>query len=89
MGGRSSPGQEGPLHDPPSLPQGWIAQWDAAWKRYYFVCLSTGMSQWEIPTQAAPTPSTPTPTPGQETSPFAQPGEQQGLDEEMGLTVSR
>lgn len=99
MSGPATPGQEGPSYSPPSLPQGWIAQWDATSKKYYFVQLSTGHSQWETPTHAAPTVGTPTPTPGQETSPFAQPGLQQemaergieggqnGSDGERGLTV--
>jgi hypothetical protein len=94
----ATPGQEGPEYGPPSLPQGWIAQWDGTSKTYYFVQLSTGKSQWETPTQAAPTVGTPTPTPGQETSPFPQPGQQQnmgergiqgGQDGERGFTVSR
>ena len=94
----ATPGQEGPSYGPPSLPQGWIAQWDGTSKKYYFVQLSTGMSQWETPTQAAPTVGTPTPTPGQETSPFPQPGQQEdmgergiqgGQDGERGLEVSR
>lgn len=94
----ATPGQEGPSYGPPSLPQGWIAQWDGNSKKYYFVQLSTGMSQWETPTQAAPTVGTPTATPGQETSPFPQPGQQQGMGErgfqggqdgERGLEVSR
>lgn len=89
MGYPATPGQEGPSYGPPPLPQGWIAQWDGDSKKYYFVQLSTGMSQWETPTQAAPTVGTPTQTPGQETSPFPQPGQQQeGQDGERGLGVS-
>lgn len=45
------PGQEGPSYAPPQLPEGWIPQWDANSKKYYFVQLSTGASQWETPTQ--------------------------------------
>lgn len=55
MAGPGSPGSDGPTFAPPPLPAGWIAQWDAASKRYYFVQLSTGKSQWETPTEAAPT----------------------------------
>ena len=77
MTGPATPGQEGPSYGPPSLPQGWIAQWDGVSKKYYFVQLSTGQSQWETPTRAAPTVTTPTATPGHDTSPFPQPREQQ------------
>lgn len=53
MAGPASP-NEGPTFEPPQLPPGWIAQWDGASKKYYYVQLSTGVSQWETPTQAAP-----------------------------------
>lgn len=59
MAGPTSPSSEGPSFAPPSLPPGWIAQWDGASKKYYYVQLATGASQWEIPTQAAKTGSTP------------------------------
>ncbi|CAI4211547.1 unnamed protein product [Parascedosporium putredinis] len=51
----------GPTYAPPPLPAGWIAQWDGASRKYYFVQLSTGDSQWETPTEAAPTGVTPGP----------------------------
>ncbi|KAI8086992.1 uncharacterized protein B0P05DRAFT_533227, partial [Gilbertella persicaria] len=35
---------------PPSLPLGWIALWDEASQRYYYVEQATGTTQWEIPT---------------------------------------
>jgi hypothetical protein len=98
MTGPATPGQEGPSYGPPSLPQGWIAQWDGTSKKYYFVQLSTGHSQWETPTQPAPTAGTPTATPGQDMSPFPQPGQQQvmgerglndGSDGERGFGVSQ
>lgn len=54
MAGPPSPGGEGPTYAPPPLPAGWIAQWDAQSKKYYFVQLSTGTSQWEVPTEPAP-----------------------------------
>ncbi|KAK8094846.1 ww domain-containing protein [Apiospora hydei] len=54
MAGPASPGTEGPTYEPPSLPPGWIAQWDGSSKKYYFVSISTGVSQWETPSQAAP-----------------------------------
>jgi hypothetical protein len=54
MAGPSSPGSDGPTFGPPPLPPGWIAQWDASSRKYYFVQLSTGASQWETPTEAAP-----------------------------------
>ncbi|KAI1460969.1 hypothetical protein F4805DRAFT_454417 [Annulohypoxylon moriforme] len=53
MAGPASP-NEGPTFEPPQLPPGWIAQWDGASKKYYYVQLSTGVSQWDTPTQAAP-----------------------------------
>ncbi|KAI1269590.1 hypothetical protein F5Y18DRAFT_104081 [Xylariaceae sp. FL1019] len=53
MAGPASP-NEGPTFEPPHLPPGWIAQWDGASRKYYYVQLSTGVSQWEIPTDAAP-----------------------------------
>ncbi|GJD01912.1 WW domain-containing protein [Colletotrichum higginsianum] len=59
MAGPTSPGAEGPTFAPPHLPAGWIAQWDGSSKKYYFVQLSTGVSQWETPTDAAPTGATP------------------------------
>lgn len=58
----ASPGGEGPTQAPPHLPPGWIAQWDANSKKYYYVQLSTGVSQWDIPTEAAPIGGTPAPT---------------------------
>jgi hypothetical protein len=101
MTGPATPGQEGPSFAPPPLPEGWIAQWDGVGRKYYFVQLSTGASQWELPTHPAPTVGTPTATPGQEISPFPRPGqpqemgqrgvegEQVGPDGERGLTVSQ
>lgn len=59
MAGPTSPSAEGPTYAPPPLPAGWIAQWDGASKKYYFVQLSTGVSQWEIPTEAVQTGMTP------------------------------
>src|SRR5262245_25205845 len=59
MAGPTSPSADGPTYAPPQLPPGWIAQWDGASKKYYYVQLSTGASQWETPTDAAPTGTTP------------------------------
>ncbi|KAK0747692.1 hypothetical protein B0T21DRAFT_9098 [Apiosordaria backusii] len=59
MAGPGSPGSDGPTYAPPSLPAGWIAQWDAASKKYYFVQLSTGVSQWDLPTEPVPFGNTP------------------------------
>ncbi|KAH6623028.1 hypothetical protein F5144DRAFT_595288 [Chaetomium tenue] len=59
MAGPPSPGSDGPTFGPPPLPAGWIAQWDASSKKYYFVQLSTGASQWDTPTEAAPVGGTP------------------------------
>jgi hypothetical protein len=56
MAGTASPGSsDGPTFAPPPLPPGWIAQWDATSSKYYFVQLSTGISQWDTPTESAPT----------------------------------
>ena len=59
MTGTASPGNEGPSFGPPQLPAGWIAQWDGASRKYYYVQLSTGVSQWDVPTEAAKTGNTP------------------------------
>lgn len=59
MTGPASPSTEGPTFAPPQLPPGWIAQWDSSSKKYYYVQLATGVSQWDIPTEAAKTGSTP------------------------------
>lgn len=59
MSGPGSPGGEGPTQAPPHLPPGWIAQWDSNSKKYYYVQLSTGVSQWDVPTDAAPIGGTP------------------------------
>lgn len=49
-------------------------------KKYYFVQLSTGASQWDTPTQAAPSGPTPQATPqGGLEHPYGTPG-QQDLD---------
>lgn len=54
MPGPGSPSSEGPTYAPPSLPPGWIAQWDGSSRCYYYVQLSTGQSQWAVPTEPAP-----------------------------------
>ncbi len=59
MAGPASPGSQGPTFGPPPLPAGWIAQWDGNSRKYYFVQLSTGLSQWDTPTDAAPVGGTP------------------------------
>lgn len=70
------PGQEGPTFGPPPLPEGWIAQWDGMGKKYYFVQLATGKSQWDTPTQPAPTGPTPQATPQEGLEhPYGTPGE--------------
>lgn len=54
MAGPNSPGaSDGPTFPPPQVPPGWIAQWDSANKRYYYVAISTGASQWEVPAEPA------------------------------------
>ncbi len=72
MAGPSSPGSEGPTFAPPPLPAGWIAQWDGNSRKYYFVQLSTGLSQWDTPTDAAPVGGT-TPATDRE-HPYGRPG---------------
>jgi hypothetical protein len=75
MAGPASPGGEGPNFAPPPLPPGWIAQWDASSKKYYFVQLSTGASQWETPTDAAPVGTPPASTPASRVDhPYGVPG---------------
>ena len=75
MAGSGSPGGgEGPTFAPPPLPAGWIAQWDGASRKYYFVQLSTGVSQWETPLTAAPVGGgTPTPSNAGTDHPFGIP----------------
>lgn len=51
----TTPGTEGPTFAPPALPAGWIAQWDGGSQKYYYVQLATGVSQWDVPTEAAST----------------------------------
>ncbi|MCJ1295487.1 hypothetical protein MMC34_007050 [Xylographa carneopallida] len=70
-----SPLQEGPTSGVlPSLPEGWLAQWEATSKKYYYVQRATGHSQWEIPTQPALSVPTPEPTPQHaDTDPFQAP----------------
>lgn len=75
MAGPASPGTEGPTFEPPQLPPGWIAQWDGASKKYYYVSISSGVSQWETPTDAAPGG---TPAQGPE-HPYGVPGQQPEL----------
>ena len=85
------PGQEGPSYGPPPLPEGWIAQWDGMSRKYYFVQLSTGASQWETPTHAAPTGPTPQATPQGIEHPYGTPGQQEGeiLDNQDGTRSVR
>ena len=47
-------------------------------RKYYFVQLSTGASQWETPTHAAPTGATPHATPQEGVEhPYGTPGQQE------------
>lgn len=62
-------------------------------RKYYFVQISTGKSQWEIPTTEAPLGASPAGTPAQGTDPYNQPpGEgdppQDGPAGERGFGVS-
>jgi hypothetical protein len=76
------PGQEGPSFAPPSLPEGWIAQWDGMSKQYYYVQISTGKSQWDVPTHAVLTGPTPQATPDLQHTANPPPGEDgtRGMD---------
>ncbi|KAL8923100.1 MAG: hypothetical protein Q9208_004784 [Pyrenodesmia sp. 3 TL-2023] len=38
-----------PTGGPPSLPPGWVAQWDPNSQRYYFLEQATGRTQWDPP----------------------------------------
>ncbi|KAF2493309.1 hypothetical protein BU16DRAFT_563472 [Lophium mytilinum] len=38
----------------PKVPLGWVAQWDDLYCEFYYVQLSTGNSQWDMPPTAAP-----------------------------------
>lgn len=72
MTGPTSPSASGPTFAPPPLPAGWIAQWDGSSKKYYYVQLSTGVSQWDIPTEAVQTGNTPAQV---SEHPYGQPGQ--------------
>lgn len=87
MAGPTSPGSEGPTFGPPQLPPGWIAQWDGASRKYYFVQLSTGVSQWDVPTDAAPTGSTPAPPAGDH--PYGVPRQQELITHPDGSQTVR
>jgi hypothetical protein len=87
MAGPTSPGSEGPTFGPPQLPPGWIAQWDGASRKYYFVQLSTGVSQWDVPTDAAPTGSTPAPPAGDH--PYGVPPQQELITHPDGSQTVR
>ncbi|KAK2766237.1 hypothetical protein FQN54_007753 [Arachnomyces sp. PD_36] len=80
--GRVAPADSaGPSSPPPSLPEGWLAQWEGSSRKWYFVQRTTGKSQWEVPTEPlVPTPST-TPLPGS-AGPY--PGPQSPNDPAMG-----
>ncbi|OBW64418.1 MAG: Uncharacterized protein AUREO_055190 [Aureobasidium pullulans] len=81
--------EAGPDRAPPNLPIGWIAQWDGNSRKYYFVQISTGVSTWEVPTEAAPTVPSPGNTPAQHQNPFPAPQDAQaqttrGVDGQEG-----
>lgn len=38
-----------PPQDKPSLPSGWIPQWDSHYQRWYYAEEATGRTQWEAP----------------------------------------
>lgn len=58
-------------------------------KKYYFVQLSTGASQWETPTHAAPTGPTPQATPqGGVEHPYGTPGEPQINPQDLDIVTN-
>ncbi|KAL5115801.1 hypothetical protein ACEQ8H_006296 [Pleosporales sp. CAS-2024a] len=58
----------------PKLPAGWTAQWDNGSRKYYYVQISTGVSQWDLPTSEAPVGGGSShSTPAQHTSPYSKP----------------
>ncbi|MCJ1254860.1 hypothetical protein MMC24_002676 [Lignoscripta atroalba] len=76
--------QEGPSHAPPSLPDGWLAQWEGQSRKYYYVQRATGHSQWDVPNQPALSVPTPDSTPQPRTDPFEQPSATRGQDQVGG-----
>ncbi|TAQ88605.1 hypothetical protein B7494_g3043 [Chlorociboria aeruginascens] len=69
----TGPSTPGPSFAPPSLPGGWIAQWDGTSQRYYFVQIATGSSQWDVPTEQALGGRTPQDTPQAAEYPYGTP----------------
>lgn len=70
----------------PKLPAGWIAQWDGSSRKYYYVQISTGHSQWDIPADPAPSAVSPAGTPAQASGPYDKPQEgQHGMEEGEGM----
>ncbi|KAJ1553277.1 hypothetical protein HK405_008408, partial [Cladochytrium tenue] len=51
-----APPPASPLPPQPSLPPGWIAQWDATHQRSFYVDTATGQSHWTLPQAPAPSP---------------------------------
>ncbi|PGH18826.1 hypothetical protein AJ79_00239 [Helicocarpus griseus UAMH5409] len=63
----------GPSSPPPTLPEGWLAQWEGVSRKWYYVQRATGKSQWEVPTEPfIPTPSS-TPQSAASPSPYHPP----------------
>lgn len=50
----------------PSVPDGWVAQWNSQYQRWFYVDRSTGRSQWEHPAPPAPEGPPVGPRPGDE-----------------------
>ncbi|KAI0462160.1 hypothetical protein LJB42_004248 [Komagataella kurtzmanii] len=63
---------------PPTLPEGWVAEWDEEYQRYFYVNTATGASQWEVPAQekAAHASRPAAPPPPQEAQ-YSQPAQSQ------------
>jgi hypothetical protein len=65
----------------PKLPAGWIAQWDNRSRKYYYVQISTGVSQWDLPTSEGPIGgSSSHSTPAQNVNPYNKPDGTSGPD---------
>lgn len=43
---------------PPIVPEGWVAQYDPTYQRFYYVNLATQRSQWQKPPGTADVPTT-------------------------------
>ncbi|EAS32931.3 uncharacterized protein CIMG_03955 [Coccidioides immitis RS] len=63
--GQQPPPPQGPAppEGAPSLPPGWVSQWDQNYQRWYYIEQATGRSQWEPPAASPPPQGPPPPMP--------------------------